>query len=148
MQAPEKIMQVFIVLLVGELTLWWINPGHHRVPLFIGSSKILVSSLYTGGFLSYGRLFTLRWRKNLWWSFFNEFAFLPDHRRILLAKAIPWWIHKFMVNTMSKDSTSYAIVSVRYVSACRLFSPYILIYLLSTATAMKLKLSQSIPLSL
>ena len=33
----KKIMQVFIALLVGELTLLWINPGHHRVSLFIGS---------------------------------------------------------------------------------------------------------------
>ena len=56
----KKFMQVFIALLVGELTLQWINPGHHRVPLFIGSSKILASSSYTGGFRSYGRLFTLR----------------------------------------------------------------------------------------
>ena len=37
----KKIMQVFITLLVGELTLQWINPGHQRVPLLIGSSKIL-----------------------------------------------------------------------------------------------------------
>ena len=60
MQVPEKITQVFITLLVGELTFQWITPGHHRVPLFIGSSKILVSSSYTGGFLIYRRLFTLR----------------------------------------------------------------------------------------
>ena len=61
MQAPEKkFTQVFIALLVGELTLQWTNPEHHRVPLFTGSSKILVSSSYTGGFLSYGRLITLR----------------------------------------------------------------------------------------
>ena len=33
----KKNMQVFIALLVGELTLLWINPGHHRVSLFIGS---------------------------------------------------------------------------------------------------------------
>ena len=56
----KKFMQAFIAFLVSELTLQWINPGHHRVPLFIGSFKILVSSSYTGGFLSYGRLFTLR----------------------------------------------------------------------------------------
>ena len=56
----KKFMQVFIALLVGELTLPWINPGHHHISLFIGSSKILVSSSHTGGFLSYGRLFTLR----------------------------------------------------------------------------------------
>ena len=53
MQAPEKIMQVFIVLLVGELILWWINPGNHRVSLFIGSSKTFVSFSYTGGFLTF-----------------------------------------------------------------------------------------------
>ena len=59
-QASEKkFTQVFIALLVGELTLQWINPGNHCVPLSIGRSNILVSSSYTGGFLSYGRLFTL-----------------------------------------------------------------------------------------
>ena len=56
----KNFMQVFIALLVSELTLQWVNPGHHRVPLFIGSSKILASSSYTGEFLSYGRLITLR----------------------------------------------------------------------------------------
>ena len=110
----KKIMQVFIALLVGELILQWIYPGHQRVPLFIGSSQSLVSSLYTGGFLSCGHLFTLRLQKNLEQFFFNEFAFLPDHRRISLAKPIPWWIHQFMANTMNNDSTLYAIVSVSY----------------------------------
>ena len=56
----KKYMQLFIALLVSELTLQWINPGHHHVSLFIGSSKILVSSSYTGGFLSYERLFMLQ----------------------------------------------------------------------------------------
>ena len=49
-----------IALLVSELTLQWLNPGNHHVHLFIGSLEILVSSLYTGGFLSYGHLFALR----------------------------------------------------------------------------------------
>ena len=34
-------MQVFIVSLMGELSLQCINPGHHRVCLFIGSTKSL-----------------------------------------------------------------------------------------------------------
>ena len=53
----KKFLQVFIVLLVGELM---INPGDHCVCLFIRSSKIkiLVSSPYSEGFLSYRRLFT------------------------------------------------------------------------------------------
>ena len=36
----KKIMLIFIALLVSELTLQRINPGHHRVPLFIGSLNI------------------------------------------------------------------------------------------------------------
>ena len=35
----KKIMQVFIASLVGELRFQWISPGHHRVRLFIGSTK-------------------------------------------------------------------------------------------------------------
>ena len=57
MQAPEKIMQVFIASLVGELSLQWINPGHHRVRLFIGSTNIFVLFPYTKGFQSYRCLF-------------------------------------------------------------------------------------------
>ena len=34
-------MQAFIASLVGELSLQWINPGHHRVCLFIVSTKSL-----------------------------------------------------------------------------------------------------------
>ena len=49
-QLQKKFMQAFIALLVSELTLQWINPGRHRVPLFIRSSKILISSSYAGGF--------------------------------------------------------------------------------------------------
>ena len=60
MQAPEKKMLVFIASLAGELSLPWINPGRHRVHLFIGSTKIFVSSPYMKGFQSYRRLFTLR----------------------------------------------------------------------------------------
>ena len=60
MQAPEKIMQVFIASLVGELNLQLINPGNHRVRLFIGSTKFFVSSPYMKEFQSYRRLFTLR----------------------------------------------------------------------------------------
>ena len=56
----KKIMHVFIALLVDESTLQWIHPGNHHVPLFIESSKILVSSPHTGGFLKYRHLFTLR----------------------------------------------------------------------------------------
>ena len=34
-------------------------------------------------------------------------------------KTIPWWMHKFMANTMSHDSISYIIVSVRYDGLCK-----------------------------
>ena len=53
MQAPEKITQVFIASLMGELSLQWINPGHQCGRLFIGSTKIFVSSPYMKGFQSY-----------------------------------------------------------------------------------------------
>ena len=49
----KKITQVFIASLVGELSHQWINPGHHRIRLFIGSTKIFVSSPYTKRFQSY-----------------------------------------------------------------------------------------------
>ena len=42
MQTSEKIVQVFITFLIGELTLQWINPRYHCVPLSIGSSQIFV----------------------------------------------------------------------------------------------------------
>ena len=29
-------------------------------------------------------------------------------------KTIPWWMHKFMANTMSQDSIPCAVVSVSY----------------------------------
>ena len=54
MQASEETYASFIALLVGELILQWITPWHHHVPLFIGSSKIRISSSYTGRFLTYG----------------------------------------------------------------------------------------------
>ena len=56
----KKITQVFIASLVGELNRQWIYPGHHRVRLSIGSTKIFVSSPYTKRFQSYRRLVTLR----------------------------------------------------------------------------------------
>ena len=56
----KKIMQVFITSLVGKLSLPWINPGHYRVRLFIGSTQIFVSFPYMKGFQNYRRLFTLR----------------------------------------------------------------------------------------
>ena len=34
-------------------------------------------------------------------------------------KTIPWWMHKFMVNTMSKNSTPYVIVSESYDGLCK-----------------------------
>ena len=46
----KKFTQVFVASLVGELSLQWIHPGHHRVRLCIGSTKIFVSSLYTKGY--------------------------------------------------------------------------------------------------
>ena len=34
-------------------------------------------------------------------------------------KTIPWWMHKFMANTMSQDSIPYVVVSVRYDGLCK-----------------------------
>ena len=34
-------------------------------------------------------------------------------------KTLPWWMHKFMANTMSKDSILYAVVSVSYDGLCK-----------------------------
>ena len=56
----KKITQVFIASVVGELSLQSINPGYHRVRLFIGNTKIFVLSPYTKEFQSYRRLFTFR----------------------------------------------------------------------------------------
>ena len=52
-------------------------------------------------------------------SFFSEFAFLLEYRSMPGEKTIPWWMHKFMANTMSEDSNSYAIVSVSYDGLCK-----------------------------
>ena len=49
-------MQVFITLVVSELTLQWINPGHHRVPLFIRSLKNLCF-IFTHRWVSELRMF-------------------------------------------------------------------------------------------
>ena len=32
---------------------------------------------------------------------------------------IPWWMYKFMANTMSKDPIPYVIVSVSYDGLCK-----------------------------
>ena len=56
----QKKMQVFIASMVDELSLQLINPGHHSVRLFIGNTKIFVSSPYMKEFLSYRCLFMLR----------------------------------------------------------------------------------------
>ena len=34
-------------------------------------------------------------------------------------KTIPWWMHKFMVNTMSQESIPYIVVSVSYDGLCK-----------------------------
>ena len=52
-------------------------------------------------------------------SFFSEFAFLLKYRSMPGAKTIPWWMHKFMANTMSKDSIPYVVVSVSYDGLCK-----------------------------
>jgi len=57
----------------------------------------------------------------------NEFSFLLEKHG--LAKTILQWIHKFVANTMSKNSTPYTIVSIHYVSMCRFFLVHILIFL-------------------
>ena len=100
-----------------NLTVQWINPGYRRVRLFIRSSKILVSSPYTEGFVSYRHLFMLWWIKRQ--SFFSELAFLLGHRSIPQTKPISWWIHKSIANTMSQDSMPYAVVSVSNDGLCK-----------------------------
>ena len=34
-------------------------------------------------------------------------------------KTIPWWMHKFMANTMSQDLIPYVVVSVSYDGLCK-----------------------------
>ena len=34
-------------------------------------------------------------------------------------KTVPWWMHKFMANTMSQDSIPYIVVSVSYDGLCK-----------------------------
>ena len=79
----KTFMQIFIASLVGELSLQWINPGHHRVRLFIGSTKIFVSSPYTKGTDVCLRCGDERIYRQ---SFFSEFAFLYEHRNMPGAK--------------------------------------------------------------
>ena len=113
------IMQVFIALLVGKLRRQWIYPGHHRVRLSIGSTKIFVhlhtrkDSKVTDVCLRCGdeRIYQR--------SFFNEVAFLLKHRSMPGEKPIPWWMHKFIANTMSQDSIPYVVASVRYDGLCK-----------------------------
>ena len=95
-------MQVFIALLVGELSRQWINPGNHHVRLSIGStkkslfhlptqkdSKVTDVCLCCGDERIYRR------------SFFSEFAFLLEQTSLPEEKTILWCMHKFMANTMS-----------------------------------------------
>ena len=35
------------------------------------------------------------------------------------ANTIPWWMYKFMANTMSEDLILYAVVSVTYDGLCK-----------------------------
>jgi len=75
MQTSEKIMWVFIASLVGEFMFQLIIPGHQQVRLFIRSSKILVSSPYSG----YSD-------EGIYDDFFDEFAFLLDPINMLWEK--------------------------------------------------------------
>ena len=50
---------------------------------------------------------------------FSECAFLLEHRSMAGTKPIPWWMRKFMANTMSEESIPYAIVSVSYDGLCK-----------------------------
>ena len=52
-------------------------------------------------------------------SFFSEFAFHLKHRSMPGGKTIPWWMHKFMANTMSEESIPYVVVSVSYDGLCK-----------------------------
>ena len=52
-------------------------------------------------------------------SFFSEFSFLLEQRSMPGDKTIPWWMHKFMANTMSQDSIPYVVVSVSYDGLCK-----------------------------
>ena len=84
-------MQVSIASLVGELSLQWINPEHHRVRLFMESTKIFVSSpcrkrfqkLQTFVYTVVTKEYSYRQ------SFFSEFSFLLEHRSMPGAKTIP-----------------------------------------------------------
>ena len=42
-----------------------------------------------------------------------------SNKEACLGKTIPWWMHKFMANTMSQDSVPYVVVSVRYDGLCK-----------------------------
>ena len=112
-------MQVFIASLLGKLSLQWINPGHHRVRLFIGSTKIFVSSPYTKDFKVTDVCLRCGDERIYRRSFFSEFAFLLEHRNMSGTNTIPWWMHKFMANTMGEDSIPYTIVSVSYDGLCK-----------------------------
>ena len=54
--------------------------------------------------------------KNLCRPFFNKFILFLEDRNISWAKAVRWWMHRFM----SKDSIMYTIVSTRYDNLCML----------------------------
>ena len=120
MQAPDKkIMQVCIASLVGDLSLQWINPGHHRVSLFIGSKKSLFH-LHTQKDFEVTVVCLCCGDERIYrQSFFSEFAFLLEYRSMPGVITVPWWMYKFMVNTMSEDSIPYAVVSVSYDGLCK-----------------------------
>ena len=115
----KKFMQVFIDSLVGELSLQWMNPGHHCVRLFIGSTKILFH-LHTLKDFKVTDVCLRRGDERIYRrSFFSEFSFFLEHRSMPGTKTIPWWMHKLMANTMSKDPIPYSIVSVSYDGLCK-----------------------------
>ena len=115
----KRIMQVFITSLVGELSLQWIIPGHHRGRLFIGSTKSLFHLHTRKDFKITDICLRCRDKRIYRHSFFSEFVFLLKHRSMPEETTILWWMQKFMANTMSKDSIPYVIVSVSYDGLCK-----------------------------
>ena len=121
-QAPEKITQVFIASLVGELSREWINPDkswesscspvhrEYKSLCFISIHK-KIPKLQTFVYVAVTKEFTDQ-------SFFSEFAFLLEQRS-MPGKTIPWYMHKLMANTMSQDSIPYVVVSVSYNGLCK-----------------------------
>ena len=96
------------------------NPGHHRVRLFIGSKKNIcfisiherISKLQTFVYVAVTKEFTDD-RFSVNFPSFSNTEACPG------GETIPWWMHKFMTNTMSEDSIPYAIVSVSYDGLCK-----------------------------